>query len=72
MAQAIDKPSNVAVPRPTSSNKIKLCFVALFKILAASFISTKNVDSPPARLSLAPTLVKSLSTMPISAFSAGT
>ena len=41
-------------------------------MFAASFISTKNVLSPPARLSLAPTRVKSLSTTPISAEFAGT
>ena len=42
------------------------------RILAASVISTINVDSPVERLSLAPTLVKTLSTSPMRARSAGT
>ena len=72
MAQAIERPSKVAVPLPTSSNSIKLLLVALFRMFAASFISTRNVLSPPAKLSLAPTLVNNLSTIPIEAESAGT
>ena len=43
----------------------------VFKILAASFISTRKVLSPPARLSLAPTRVNSRSTTPIFADLAG-
>ena len=70
IAQAIERPSNVAVPRPISSNSIRLLLEALFKIFEASFISTKKVLSPPARLSLAPTLVNNLSTIPINAESA--
>ena len=41
-------------------------------MLAVSFISTMKVDSPPARLSEAPTRVKMRSTTPISARAAGT
>ena len=44
----------------------------LFRMLAASFISTMNVLSPIEMLSLAPTRVKILSTKPICADSAGT
>lgn len=44
----------------------------LFRISAASFISTIKVDSPTEILSLAPTRVKILSTRPIWALSAGT
>ncbi|MNL56870.1 hypothetical protein D3C87_1803920 [compost metagenome] len=41
-------------------------------MLAVSVISTMNVLSPLLRLSLAPTLVKTLSTSPIAADLAGT
>ena len=44
----------------------------LFKMLAASFISTMKVDSPKEMLSDAPTRVKTLSTYPIFADLAGT
>ena len=44
----------------------------LFKIEAVSFISTIKVDAPIEILSLAPTLVKILSTNPNVAFVAGT
>ena len=44
----------------------------LFRISAASFISTIKVDSPTEMLSLAPTRVNILSTSPIWALSAGT
>ena len=40
-------------------------FVALFKILATSVISNINVDCPVSKSSLAPTLVKILSTIGI-------
>ena len=72
IAQAKDNPSKVLVPLPTSSKSMKLLSVALFSMFDASFISTKKVLSPPARLSLAPTLVNNLSTIPILAFLAGT
>jgi len=60
------------VPRPISSKSTRLLSEILFKILAVSFISTIKVDSPIEILSLAPTLVKILSTRPISADFAGT
>ena len=44
----------------------------LFRMLAVSFISTIKVDSPVEMLSEAPTRVNILSTMPMSAFRAGT
>ena len=59
MAQAIEIPSYVLVPRPISSKSIKHLSERLFRILAVSFISTIKVDSPIEILSLAPTLVKS-------------
>ena len=70
--QAIEIPSYVLVPLPISSNKIKLRSEILFKILAVSFISTINVDSPEEILSDAPTRVNILSTNPIVTDSAGT
>ena len=60
------------VPRPTSSSKISDRAVALFRMFAVLFISTRNVDSPAARLSDAPTRVKSASTTPTLALEAGT
>ena len=63
-AHAIDNPSRVLVPLPISSMMIRLLFVAFFKILAVSFISTKNVDWPRARLSDVPIRVNILSTNP--------
>ena len=60
------------VPLPISSNKIKLRSLKLFKILAVSFISTMNVDSPALMLSFAPTRVNTLSTIPILTRFAGT
>ena len=65
-------PSYVDVPRPNSSKSTKLREDMLFRILAASFISTMNVLSPMEILSLAPTRVNILSTNPIWADSAGT
>ncbi len=71
-AHAIEIPSKVDVPLPISSSIISEFLVAFFKILAVSTISTIKVDSPRERLSLAPTLVKILSSSGISAISAGT
>ena len=65
-------PSKVEVPRPISSNTMRLCRVAFLRIYATSLISTMKVDWPEARSSEAPTRVNTLSTMPISALSAGT
>src|SRR5437764_880852 len=48
MAQASERPSNVAVPRPTSSRMISERSVALLRMFAVSCISTMNVDSPRA------------------------
>ena len=70
--QAILNPSNVLVPRPTSSSRMSDLGVALFRMFAASFISTRNVLSPAAKLSEAPTRVNILSTIPMVAASAGT
>ena len=71
-AHAILSPSNVLVPLPISSRIKRLLAVAFLKILATSVISTINVDCPDARSSDAPTLVKILSTIPMSADNAGT
>ena len=46
--------------------------MALCRMALVSLISTMKVDCPPARLSLAPTRVKSRSTAPIDASAAGT
>ena len=70
--QAIDNPSKVEVPLPTSSKSIKELLVARLRIWATSIISIMNVDLPLLRSSLAPTLVKTLSTSPTLAFDAGT
>ena len=43
-AQAMDNPSKVLVPRPTSSSRTRERSVALSRISAVSFISTMNVD----------------------------
>src|SRR6202048_3187748 len=50
---------------------MRLRSVALFTMLAVSFISTMKVDWPRARSSFAPTRVKMRSTIPISALAAG-
>ena len=71
-AAIFDIPSYVDVPLPISSKIIKLLLDKLLTMLAVSFISTIKVDSPELILSDAPTLVKILSKIPISAFSAGT
>ena len=60
--QCVQK-SYYPISQGEKTNIIKLFSVALFKIFAASFISTRKVDSPPARLSLAPTRVNNLSTI---------
>ena len=72
MAQAMEMPSYVEVPRPSSSNSISDRRLILLSMDAASFISTMNVDSPSEMLSEAPTRVNTLSTMPICAESAAT
>src|SRR5450755_3884603 len=51
IAHASDNPSNVAVPRPTSSRTMSDDDVALLRMFAVSCISTMNVDSPRARWS---------------------
>ena len=71
-AQAMETPSKVEVPRPISSRMTRLRSVALFMMLAVSFISTMRVERPVARSSEAPTRVKMRSTMPMRAASAGT
>ena len=71
MDHAMLIPSKVLVPLPISSRIIRLLSVALFKILAVSFISTMNVDIPFWRWSCAPTREKILSTILICAESAG-
>ncbi len=43
-AQAMERPSNVDVPLPISSNTRRLLDVALRRIFATSFISTIKVD----------------------------
>ena len=68
----MERPSNVLVPRPISSNTSRLLLVAFRKILATSVISTINVLCPDARSSEAPTLVKIRSTSPMFALEAGT
>ena len=60
------------MPRPNSSKSIRERPLILLRIEAASLISTMKVDSPEAMLSLAPTRVNILSTIPILADSAGT
>ena len=70
--QAIDRPSKVEVPRPTSSSRIRERAVALLRMFAVSFISTRKVLWPRARLSDAPTRLKIRSTSPIVASVAGT
>ena len=72
MAWARLIPSKVAVPLPNSSKRIKLLGVAFLIALAASVISTINVDSPLTRSSLAPILVNILSKIGRVAFLAGT
>ena len=65
-------PSKVEVPRPISSKMIRLFWVAFFRMSATSAISIIKVDWPADKSSEAPTRVKMLSTMPISATAAGT
>ena len=71
-AHAMASPSNVEVPRPTSSSSTRLRGVTLLRIDAASTISTRNVDWPRARLSCAPTRVNTRSITPMRAERAGT
>ncbi len=72
VAQAMASPSSVLVPLPISSKISRLFFVALFKMLASSFISTMKVLCPEARSSEAPTRVNTRSTMEMRASDAGT
>ena len=65
VAQAIDSPSNVAVPRPISSRMTSERSVAWLRIAAVSTISTMKVERPRARSSDAPTRQNSRSTMPM-------
>lgn len=60
----MDIPSYVEVPRPNSSKRTRLRSEMLFRMFAASFISTMKVDSPREILSEAPTRVNILSTYP--------
>ena len=55
------------VPRPISSMSTRLDAVALFRMLAASVISTMKVERPEARSSEAPMRVKMRSTGPMRA-----
>ena len=64
-------PSKVLVPRPISSIRIKLLAEILLRMIAVSFISTMNVDSPDEILSDAPTRVNNLSMIPSFAAFAG-
>ena len=72
MAVAIETPSKVEVPLPTSSSIIKLFSVALFIMLETSLISTINVLCPESMSSEAPILVRYLSTTESFASFAGT
>jgi hypothetical protein len=56
-AQAIEMPSKVAVPRPTSSKMMSESSVAEWRMFDSSCISTMNVDRPCASSSRAPTRV---------------
>src|SRR5882724_5938938 len=60
------------VPRPISSTSTRLFCVALCRILAASVISTMNVERPLAKSSAAPMRVKIWSISPMMACCAGT
>ena len=72
VAQAMDRPSNVEVPRPISSRISRLLGVAKRRMEAISLISTMKVDWPAARSSEAPTRVKIRSHSGIFACAAGT
>ena len=61
-AQAMLRPSKVAVPRPISSRMTRLRDVAVCRMFAVSCISTMKVDWPRAMLSDAPTRAKIRST----------
>ena len=71
-AQAMDRPSKVDVPRPTSSSINRLLGVANLRMVAISLISTMKVDCPPYRSSDAPMRVKMRSVSAMSAASVGT
>ena len=70
--QAMESPSYVLVPRPTSSKIKRLSLVACRRMDATSVISTMNVLWSKMRLSLAPTRVKMRSVSGIFASFAGT
>src|SRR5215472_3813787 len=72
VAQAIDNPSKVAVPRPISSKMTSARSPAWLRMAAVSTISTMKVEWPRARSSAAPTRENSRSTTPICAARAGT
>jgi len=61
-AAAIAAPSDVAVPRPSSSRATRLAGVALLRAAAVSASSTKKVDWPDMTSSLAPMRTKIAST----------
>jgi hypothetical protein len=71
-AFAIEYPSNVDVPRPSSSRIARDHFVPNYRMFFVSSISTKNVLFPSRILSEAPSLVNILSTGVKMHFSAGT
>ena len=64
VAQAMDKPSKVAVPRPISSRMTRARGPARLSIAAVSTISTMKVERPRARSSAAPTRLNRRSTAP--------
>ena len=72
MASARLIPSKVAVPRPSSSKRIKLFCVAKRIAREASIISTIKVDSPLTKSSEAPIRVNILSNIGSVASLAGT
>ena len=71
IAQASARPSQVLVPRPTSSRITSERVVALLRMLAVSTISSMKVVRPAVSSSAAPTRVKMRSTRPMVADSAG-
>ena len=71
-AQAMARPSRVAVPRPISSTTTSERGPARLRMAAVSIISTMKVERPRARSSEAPTRLNSRSTTPMRADAAGT
>lgn len=72
MPMASARPSSAAVPRPTSSMRMRLRGVAWRRMDAVSSISSMNVERSRVRSSAAPILVNTASTMPMAALWAGT